>query len=139
MPFTFSHPAIVLPATLLPKRTYSLTGLIIGSITPDFEYFIRMKDFARYSHTWSGIFWFDLPLGIILAFIYHQIVRDSLLANLPTSIQIRLSQYSKFNWLKYFKRNWMLVIISLIMGSFSHLFWDSFTHSNGYFYEHLHI
>jgi hypothetical protein len=42
MPFTFAHPAIVLPLKHLPKRWYSLTGLIIGSMTPDFEYFIRM-------------------------------------------------------------------------------------------------
>ncbi|WP_113654854.1 DUF4184 family protein, partial [Pedobacter namyangjuensis] len=30
MPFTFSHPAIVLPLTYLPKKWFSLTGLVIG-------------------------------------------------------------------------------------------------------------
>ncbi|WP_262496247.1 DUF4184 family protein [Flavobacterium piscis] len=39
MPFTFSHPAIILPLKYLPKNWISLTGLIIGSLTPDFEYF----------------------------------------------------------------------------------------------------
>ena len=39
MPFTFSYPAIVLPLTYLPRRWFSLTGLIIGSLTPDFEDF----------------------------------------------------------------------------------------------------
>lgn len=27
MPFTFSHPAIVLPLTFLPRQWFSLTGL----------------------------------------------------------------------------------------------------------------
>ncbi|WP_240482010.1 DUF4184 family protein [Flavobacterium psychrophilum] len=39
MPFTFSHPAIILPLRYLPRQWFSLTGLIIGSLTPDFEYF----------------------------------------------------------------------------------------------------
>ena len=46
MPFTFSHPAVILPATYLDKKYYCLSALIIGSMTPDFEYFIRMRDFS---------------------------------------------------------------------------------------------
>ena len=41
MPFTFSHPAAVLPLRLLPRHWFSLTGLVIGSMVPDFEYFLR--------------------------------------------------------------------------------------------------
>lgn len=51
MPFTFSHPSIVLPLTYLPKKWISLTGIVIGSLTPDFEYFLRMKIQSTYSHT----------------------------------------------------------------------------------------
>ena len=54
MPFTFSHPAIVLPLKYLPKKWFSFTGLIIGSMTPDFEYFLRMKVKSDYSHTLNG-------------------------------------------------------------------------------------
>ena len=86
MPFTFSHPAIILPLTYLPRRWFSLTGLIIGSLTPDFEYFIRMTPYSLYSHTLSGLFWFDIPLGLLLCFIFHNLVRDSLCSNLPTEI-----------------------------------------------------
>lgn len=139
MPFTFSHPAIVLPATALPKRFYSLTGLIIGSVTPDFEYFIRMQGLSMYSHTIAGIFWFDLPLGFLLAFIYHGIVRDALVANLPGVFRTRLSQFCQFNWPGYVKKNWPIVIVSLIIGATSHLFWDSFTHEDGFFVLHLPI
>src|SRR5665647_2066569 len=71
MPFTFSHPAIVLPATYLPKKWHSLSALIMGSMTPDFEYFIRMKDASKYGHTWTGVFWFDIPMGLLLIFLFH--------------------------------------------------------------------
>ena len=137
MPFTFSHPAIVLPATSLPRKYYSLSSLIIGSMTPDFEYFIRMKDYSRYSHTWPGVFWFDVPLGLIILFIFHNVVRNTLIENLPFSYNVRLSAFEKFNWNQYFKKNTIVVFISLIVGISSHLFWDSFTHDGGYFAESI--
>jgi hypothetical protein len=133
MPFTFSHPAIVLPLKKIFGVTLSLTGLIIGSMTPDFEYFIRMKDESRYGHSVPGMFWFDLPLGILLAFVYHQIVRDQLISNLPEILNRKLSVFKQFNWVDYFKRNWLIVIVSILIGAASHLFWDSFTHGSGYF------
>lgn len=135
MPFTFSHPAIVLPLTYLPRKWFSLTGLVIGSLTPDFEYFLRMKVQSTYSHTLSGIFWFDLPLGLLLAFIFHNIVRDNLFDNLPTILKSRLLIFKQFNWNGYFKRSWVVVILSIIIGAASHIFWDSFTHGNGYFVQ----
>ena len=116
MPFTFSHPAIVLPLTYLPKKWYSLSALIVGSMTPDFEYFIRMKDYSKYSHTWGGIFWFDVPLGLILLFIFHNVVRNILIVYLPFSLNIRFSSFATFNWNKYFQNNIIVVLISLIVG-----------------------
>jgi hypothetical protein len=91
MPFTFSHPAIVLPFAFLPRKWFSLTGLVIGSLIPDFEYFLRMRIKSNYSHTIDGLFWFDLPLGIILGYIFHYLVRDSLLNNLPIFLKSRFS------------------------------------------------
>lgn len=135
MPFTFSHPAIVLPLTFLPRQWFSLTGLVIGSLTPDFEYFLRMRIQSDYSHTVSGLFWFDLPLGILLAFIFHNIVRDNLFDNLPTILKSRLTKFKQFDWNNYFKKNWLVVAISVLIGAASHIFWDSFTHDHGYFVQ----
>ena len=135
MPFTFSHPAIVLPLTFLPRQWFSLTGLVIGSLTPDFEYFLRMRIQSNYSHSISGLFWFDLPLGILLAFIFHNIVRDILFDNLPTILKSRVMKFKMFDWNNYFKRNWLVVTISVLIGAGSHIFWDSFTHDQGYFVQ----
>ena len=135
MPFTFSHPAIILPLKKYTGTALSFTGLIIGSMTPDFEYFGRMGVKSTYSHTLSGLFWFDLPLGLLLTFIYHLIVRDQLITNLPAFLNNRLNVYKDFNWLAYFKSYWPIIIISVLLGTASHLFWDDFTHPTGYFVE----
>lgn len=139
MPFTFSHPAIILPLTYLPKKWFSLTGLIIGSLTPDFEYFLRMRIKSNYSHTLDGLFWFDLPLGLFLAFIFHNIVRNSFFDNLPNFLKSRFLKFRQFNWNEHFKINWFVVIISIFIGASSHIIWDSFTHENGYFVETIPI
>ncbi len=133
MPFTFSHPAVVLPATFLPQRWYSLTGLVIGSMVPDFEYFLRMKIQSSYSHTIAGLFWFDLPLALLLAVVFHGIVRNSLYGNVPIVLKSRLCRFTKFSWLAYVRSSWLVVLLSVLLGAASHLFWDSFTHSDGYF------
>lgn len=135
MPFTFSHPAIVLPLTYLPKKWISLTGLVIGSLTPDFEYFLRMRIKSNYSHTLDGIFWFDLPLGVLLAFLFHNIARNSLFDNMPTFFKSRFAAFKQFDWNGHFKKNWFVVVISLLIGASSHILWDSFTHEHGYFVQ----
>jgi hypothetical protein len=120
MPFTFSHPA--------KKLRLSATGLIVGSMTPDFEYFIRMKDVSRYSHTLPGLLWFDLPVGVLLCSIYHLVVRNSLFDNLPVFFKERFMVYKRFNWIQYLSRNWIIVCIAVLIGAVSHLLWDAFTH-----------
>lgn len=133
MPFTFSHPALVLPSRYLPDRFYSLTGLVIGSMTPDFEYFLRMTVGSVYSHTFWGIFYFDLPVGIALCFVFHNVVRDQLIDHLPVQLRERFWDLKTFDWNKHFKTSWKIIFISLIVGAASHIFWDDFTHPLGYF------
>ncbi|MDE3212466.1 MAG: DUF4184 family protein [Bacteroidota bacterium] len=137
MPFTFSHPAIVLPATYLDKRKYSLSALVIGSMTPDFEYFIRLRDYSQFSHTLTGMFWFDMPLGLILLFLYHNLVRDPLIEHMPFSLNVRFSESQKLKWNRHFRENTWVVLISLFVGIASHIFLDSFTHEGKYFADRI--
>lgn len=135
MPFTFSHPAIVLPLTLFPRKWFSLTALVVGSMAPDFEYFLRMKTQSEHSHTTVGIFWFNLPLGIVLAYLFHHIVRNALFDNLPVLLKSRLASFKLFNWHQHVQTNLIIIIISFIIGAASHIFWDAFTHHHGYFVQ----
>ncbi len=131
MPFTFSHPALIAPIYHLHKRYFSLTGLVMGSLAPDFEYFFKMtKRESQFSHSLPGLFWFDLPLSIFLALVYHLVIRDPLINNMPRFLFRRFSKFRYTNWAAYAKENWWVVIFSILIGSSSHLLWDFFVHSN---------
>src|SRR3982751_1614052 len=106
MPFTFSHPAIVIPLQKLVGRWVSLTGLVVGSVVPDFEYFIRMRSEKGFSHSIPGVFLFDLPLGLLLCFLFHNVVRNSLFSHLPYFLNSRLSNFKRFNWNIFFVKHW---------------------------------
>ena len=40
-------------------------------------------------------------------------------------------------WINYLKTNIFYVLISILIGAFSHLFWDAFTHESGYFVQKI--
>jgi len=138
MPFTFSHPAIVLPLNRLSKNWFSLTALVIGSLTPDFEYFIRMRVLSIYSHTWSGMLWFDLPLGLVLLILYNRLIKNKVIDHLPRYFNQRLSEFKNERPV-YLGANFVVVVMCLLIGVASHIFWDSFTHPMGYFVKHSHL
>jgi hypothetical protein len=135
MPFTPAHSAIVLP--LLKSRYFSATALIAGSVAPDFEYFIRMAPKDIHSHTIAGLFYFDLPVVVLISLLFHQVVKNNLIENLPGFLQQRFEDTRVFNFIHYIKNNPFVFLSSALIGSISHLFWDGFTHGNGYFATHL--
>lgn len=137
MPFTFSHPALILPLAYLPKTWISLTGLILGSIAPDFEKFIKMKLASSYSHTWSSIFYFSLPIALLFSFVYHLVVRDVLIDHLPNFLKQRLFRFKSLNWVTYFKKNYVVIIISIVIGAASHITLDNLTHKYGAFVSYF--
>ncbi len=133
MPFTLSHPAIVLPLNLLPARWVSITGLVIGSLAPDLQSYFTPGADKTHSHTWWGILWFCIPVSILLSFVFHLIVREMLIMHLPRVVQIKMIRYKDVNWPALFREKWPVIIISMAVGAASHLFWDSFSHFDGFF------
>ncbi|WNC12441.1 DUF4184 family protein [Brevibacillus brevis] len=130
MPFTFAHPAIVLP--LRKSRFFFFPALALGSMAPDFEYFFRMQPYSVYSHTIAGIFWFDLPLVACLWLLFHAIVQEPLIACLPEAVGRRIGPVFRTaafgpSW------RWVLIFVySALLGIGSHIVWDAFTHKGGY-------
>ncbi|RDC64064.1 DUF4184 family protein [Adhaeribacter pallidiroseus] len=137
MPFTFAHPAIVLPGVYLPPQWVSLTGLVAGSLAPDFEYFLRWQVLSQYSHTLPGIFWLDLPLALGIAMVYHLLIKKTLLENLPLYLKGKLFKFKNFNWVTYFQEHFLVVLLSSLAGILSHIGWDSFTHPHGFMVKQI--
>ncbi len=135
MPFTPAHSAIVLP--LLKSRLFSATGLIVGSLSPDFEYFLKMQVSGVHGHTIPGLLYFDLPVTVVLSLLFHQVVKKNLIANMPLFFQRRFQDVLELDFIKYLKDRWFVFVISALMGAASHIFWDGFTHNNTYFVRTL--
>jgi len=129
MPFTFSHPAAVFP--VISKRRFSQTGLLLGSIVPDLEFYFSLRLDENIGHKLSGILILDLPLALIIAFIFHIWVKKPLIQASPVWIQSRLAAKVNLNWMEYFKNNPFKISYSILLGVGSHLFLDSFTHADG--------
>lgn len=136
MPFTFSHTAAVfLFKPWLNKL--SLTGLALGCMAPDFEYFLRMRMQGEFGHHITGIFLFDLPVSILIALVFHQVIRDEMIENSPWFLKKRFVIFQNLDWFGYFKNHYLMVIISIFFGIFTHVIWDSFTHQIGFFVQKL--
>lgn len=135
MPFTLSHTAAVLP--FVRSKRLSASGLIIGTMVPDFEYFLRVDIYSLYGHKLGGLFYFDIPLAITLAFLFHQVARNNFIDNLPGFLQTRLYALRRLNFKAAFKQRPIAFIVSVLIGSVTHILWDGFTHHEGWFVQHM--
>ncbi|SIT92044.1 DUF4184 family protein [Pontibacter indicus] len=134
MPFTAAHPAAILPL-LRHRRRFSATGLVTGSVAPDFQYFLLFPFLDQSGHTLAGLLHFNLPVALVIASIFQFIVRRPAIDHLPDWFKSRALAVPQFNWLDYLKERWAVFAFSAILGAFTHILWDSFTHESGYFVQ----
>lgn len=131
MPFTLAHPAAVLPLRRAPLMRS--VPLIIGAMTPDVPYFLPWR-IAKHipqgmTHTLLGTLTLDLPFGILIL-LFMWLLRVPLAAPLGRSPRAKcLCALERFGSRP---RNWVLAPLSLLVGSWTHLLWDSFTHPDGW-------
>jgi hypothetical protein len=137
MPFTPAHPAIILP--LINRKYFSATGLIVGSVSPDFEYFFKASVNGVHGHTLAGIFYFDLPVAVFIAITFHLLVKESLILNLPKFLQVRLQPLLHLNFKDFILKHYFVFTCSALLGAASHIFWDGFTHNGKFFVEYFSI
>jgi hypothetical protein len=126
MPFTFAHPAAVLPLARPLGRWAVPSALVIGSMSPDFAFFLPLGVTRTASHSPGGIFWFCLPVGLAAYLIYHLLLKYPLLSLLPQWVGRRLTRVVGTSRLPSVA--WTAVLASLLLGILTHLVWDSFTH-----------
>src|SRR5512143_3827140 len=134
MPNPLAHPVAAVPFT---RAGLVLSALVIGSISPDFGYLIPASN-AYFTYTAPGIILFDVPVGLALLWIFHAFVKWPLLSSAPDSLQHRLiARAREFSFGPL--RRFGLILLSLLVGSLTHVLWDSFTHEWGWFVQHFAI
>lgn len=136
MPFTLSHPiASYLFKPCITRGYLSVTGLVLGCMAPDFEYFLRMKMLGTWGHQLSGVFLLDLPVAILLTVLIHTLMRDLVIQHLPLPLKQRLIIYAGQPLVWKSMRYCLVLCLSILLGIATHLLWDSFTHHSGYFVQ----
>jgi len=132
MPFTFfAHQAAVLPIKMARPRAVSGTALVVGSMAPDFEYFLRGYPSGEFGHTLAGQFLFCLPLSLAVYWLVTRVIALPLAAQLPDLGDFHLRDYAALAVQPRAPAYWFVVALSALAGSFSHVAWDSFTHWHG--------
>ena len=116
-----------MPLRRLLGRDAVLSALVIGSVVPDFWYFLPFALKRSETHNLAGFFWFCLPVGLLLYLAWHALVRRSLVELLPAPLAGRLAG-SGFAQAGLPRAPVAAVIGSLALGALSHLVWDAATH-----------
>jgi hypothetical protein len=128
MPFTAAHPALVLPIKARWPKYFSLTALVVGSMAPDFEFFIRFYPLRGPGHTLLGSLYFNLPLVFLTAVLFHYVVKKPLIHCLPESLGSRFYSMADDKWSIATPRNFLVFTYSALVGMLTHFFLDAFTH-----------
>jgi hypothetical protein len=127
MPFTLAHPAAVLP---LRRIGYLRTApLVIGALIPDLPYYLPgALRLQSVTHTFAGSLTVCPLLGygtLVAVFV----LRTPLTALLPARARwLCLRSLAPFSRL----REWLIAPLAIVLGVWTHLLWDSFTHADGW-------
>lgn len=121
MPFTLSHAVIAPPLAKLLRLP--LAPLVIGCMNPDLvRMFTDEPKISYLAHTWQGIMYPTLPVGILFCLAWYLLYRPVIYHFLKLNHQLKFSQSQDI--LKFS----ILSIIALAIGIATHLIWDGLTH-----------
>lgn len=125
VPFTFAHPAAVLPL----RRSLWFPGLAVGSVAPDVAYYLPVPGGPDTAHSVAGLFGIDLLLGILLLLVGF-LVLAPMLALSSDGWRARVVPPDPVARL----RTWRACVVavgSVIVGAATHLAWDAVTRTGG--------
>lgn len=130
MPFTVSHVAAVLPFYRKLSRWGVLSAAIIGSMVPDFDFFLPIHLTRAQTHGLLALLTFCLPIGLAAWALFQALIKPTVSEVLPTSWYVRLAREHGKVRLENLKA-WALAAVAVLAGALTHIVWDGFTHEDG--------
>lgn len=130
MPFTLAHPAVVI---FSKNKNFNLLGLILGSMAPDFIYFLLFNPSSNLGHTLSGFVILNLPICFLLNYLILKFIKNPFIINLPSKICNYYTYLINYNFNFKSTKDIFIFTYSCIVGMLTHIIWDAFTHKTGYF------
>jgi len=120
MPVTPAHSAAAWPLRKIAPAL-PLSALVIGAMSPDYEYFLRLAPISRLGHRPAGLIFFCIPVSMLAWVVFRRLVRPVILDLLPPGLARMLGPASA---------SWLLALAAVTLGALSHVAWDGFTHQN---------
>ncbi|MGN6502637.1 MAG: DUF4184 family protein [Pseudolysinimonas sp.] len=128
MPFTPSHMALALPFVRTPLLP---AAVAIGSMAPDVPYFVPLGIPRALTHSPVGVPTVDLAIALVLVILWYAALRSPVIDLAPQGVRQRMRRLGPLGW-RGARRGWALsavaVIAAALVGTITHLAWDSFTH-----------
>ncbi len=129
MPFTISHTAAVLPFAHWLRRWRLLSAAVIGSMVPDSAVFIP-HTLSRYdTHGLVALFTFCLPVGLVWYWIFQLHIKPATYELMPDRLFVSWGADARSASLRSV-RQWIFAALGVLLGAFTHIAWDAFTHEN---------
>ena len=127
MPITPAHAAAAWPVHRAWRRM-PLSALVIGTLSPDMEYVLRLEPRGKFAHSPAGLVVFCVPVTLLLWWAWRALVRPALVPLLPPGPR-RAAEAPPPG-----RRGDVLplAIFAALIGAATHVLWDGFTHQDGW-------
>jgi len=108
----------------------SFAGLVVGSMVPDLGYYVHVPGLARLAHTFPGAILICLPTGLTLLVTLYGL-RKPIWFLLPQPHRAVLEPVIAAPF-SFSPSRLFAAAVSIVIGAWTHIIWDSFTHKNGW-------
>jgi hypothetical protein len=127
LPITPAHAAAAWPLHAASRRL-PLAALVIGTLSPDLEYALRLRPYGKFGHSPMGLLVFCVPVTLLLFWGWRALVRPALAPLLPVGLRRALEAPEPGRRTDAAP----LAIVAALLGAATHVFWDGFTHQTGW-------
>ena len=130
MPYTFAHIGFIAPVKKKWQTNFSTTGLVFGSIAPDYDILFRLTNVRMHLFQYDivCILFMIFPLALVSALFFHLFCSAVLFNNLPAFYQNKFKEYKAFDFIETFKKDYLSISLSILFAIILHLILDFFCH-----------
>jgi len=116
-----SHAVIAIPISQLTKGKVPAAAVIVGSISPDFPYFLALTPTYAPGHSILGVIIYCIAPSLVLLFVWFRWLENPTLALWKLPLRNQIVGVPTIP----------LIVLGIFIGALSHVLWDSTSHSYG--------
>ncbi|MCU9814106.1 DUF4184 family protein [Paraclostridium sp. AKS73] len=113
--------------------------MILGSMAPDFIYFLLFNPSSDLGHTLLGFLILNLPICFLLNYLILKFIKNPFIINLPSKICNYYTYLINYDFNFKSPKDIFVFTYSCIVGMLTHIIWDAFTHKTGYFVVNINL